>query len=43
MAFDPIELDILFDFGFRMRPDEDYALDEDLQYQNCEDDTICEE
>ena len=43
VAFDPIELDTLFDFGFKMRPDEDYALDEDLQQKSCEDDTKCEE
>ena len=29
VAFDPIEIDTLIDFGFKTRPDEDFALDED--------------
>ena len=26
VAFDPIEIDTLFNFGFRMRPDDDFEL-----------------
>lgn len=28
VAFDPIEIDLLIDFGFKTRPDEDFDLDE---------------
>ena len=30
VAFDPVEFDVIIDFGFQIRPDEEYALDEDL-------------
>ena len=29
VAFDPVELDTLIDFGFKTRPDDDFALEED--------------
>lgn len=33
VAFDPVEFDVIVDLGFQIRPDEEYALDEDLQCQ----------
>ena len=29
VAFDPIEIDMIIDLGFKTRPDDDFALDEE--------------
>ena len=29
VAFDPVEMDMVLDLGFKTRPDDDYDLDED--------------
>ena len=35
VAFDPVEFDALVDFGFKMRPDEDFSLGEDEKDGDC--------